>query len=143
MKIMNKEIGKEEVIMFIKTGLYIYFLFFPVLLLVVGSEMLFLAFGILGLISWFVSVYDYIREHKTSLPLISFMFFLMIILTLHQALSAFVLTHTTGVFDTFTPYEQFTTMMLASIIIFCYAVVCKYYYDYYKKMLDITIEGME
>jgi hypothetical protein len=28
-------------------------------------------------------------------------------------------------------------------IIFCYAVVSKYYYDYYKKMLKITIEGME
>ena len=142
MKIMNKEIGKEEIITFIKSGLYVYFLFFPVLLLVVRSQF-FLIFGILGLISWVVSVYDYIREHKTSLPLISFIFFLMIILILHQALSVFVLTHTTGVFDTFTPYEQFTVMMLVSIIIFCYAVVSKYYYDYYKKMLDITIEGLE
>jgi len=142
MKIMNEEIGKEEIIMFIKSGLYVYFLFFPVLLLVVRSQF-FLIFGLLGLISWIVTVYDYIREHKTSLPLISFMFFLLIILTLHQALSVFILTHTTGVFDTFTPYEQFTTMMLATLIIFCYAVVCKYYYDYYKKMLDITIEGFE
>jgi hypothetical protein len=142
MKIMNKEIGKEEVIMFIKSGLIVYFLFFPVLLLVVSSE-LFLIFGLLGLLSWVVSVYDYVREHKTALPLISFMFFLMIILTLHQALSLFVLTYTTGVFDTFTTYEQFTTMMLVSIIIFCYAVVSKYYYDYYKKMLEVTIEGME
>jgi len=139
---MNEEIGKEEIIMFIKSGLYVYFLFFPVLLLVVRSQF-FLIFGLLGLISWIVTVYDYIREHKTSLPLISFMFFLLIILTLHQALSVFILTHTTGVFDTFTPYEQFTTMMLATLIIFCYAVVCKYYYDYYKKMLDITIEGFE
>ncbi len=142
MKIMNKEIGKEEIITFIKSGLYVYFLFFPVLLIVVGSQM-FLAFGILGLISWVVTVYDYIREHKTSLPLISFMFFLMIILTLYQAISLFVLTVDTGVFDTFTPYEQFTVMMLATLIIFCYAVVSKYYYDYYKKMLKITIEGLE
>jgi len=143
MKIMNKEIGKEEIITIIRSGLYVYFLFFPVVLILVSTSDNFLWFGVLGVIAWFVSVFDYIREHKTAMPLISFQFFMIIILTLHQALSLFVLTYKEGVFETFTSYEQITIMMLVSIIIFCYVVVCKYYYDYYKNMLDITIEGLE